>query len=233
MIATKIKNSLKDYAVSTTKDTISILHFLFPDYKIHIDELPVFILDSKVILVTDRSIDISIYENIDIIILKKSGQNYLNTPEGFLSFLQKIRNVKQKVAYLKDLPEEVFWEHAKLYYFMRLLPNEEDKGDNSTFILFNSLFRSFAEIYSTYVKCSNSHYLLFAGLSTMFLKSNNMALVNRMDYSTAYKKKLKECSDNLPIVKASVLEYIESYKKESDFLAFLYNLSLEGMRKNA
>ena len=201
-----------------------ILQFLFPEYDIYEENIPPFLNNKKIILISSA---FKSREGCDIINIQKFSTKCLNDRKIFQEFLvfcgYKISN--DNVEYLKFLTSEECLGFLKVFYFLRKFPKRLPKK-GSVFNLFKNLFGSFSNSVEAYYELTENYKVVVTSLITMMSKTYDVDFV--VGKNSEYSKLLRKNSMHVEIFKKSIVCYLETSKTEIDFLSFLYALSHEG-----
>lgn len=206
--------------VSSGED-IGIVLFLFPRYPL-VTQLSSFIRDDGVIFVSEKKIPDQKYTVVQV---KKSSRYPLNTKEGFLLFLEEVRNLKIPQP-LRDLDDESFWQAAKMFTFSKSV-KQNVESSFTTFDLFKSLFGTIDEKYNIYKSLGQSHHQVISSLITMMSRVKDH---DNASLSPGYRKVLIQNRPYFSLFCQKLMKYFSSDRKEMDFIELLNGLD-KGQQK--
>jgi len=204
----------------------SLLAILYPEFKFHRGLISPFLMDKRLVIFTERSLDLP---GKELILVSRSRGDDVLTKEGSVSLLcERIPSItdEQKKS-LESLEEGYYWEIFKVSWIMKSLPNVLGGEKSSIFDLFKTLFHEYGEVVTVANKIKVPIPVVVASLITMFIKvldDDNPLL------STGYRRILMAHRPHITEFRRALSEYMESDKCWMDYYRFLLGCSLQGVR---
>lgn len=199
---------------------------MWPDRRIY-EEIPTFLPTGKYVFYTDSLNFDPSYKPIVVKKLTNMGKD-ISTKEGFLDVLIFTRNLTLSSEYkemLLSLDDNSFWKFSKILC-VATVPKTEltTKKPSEAYQLFEHIFKGYGRTFEVYRRMKVSHRSAISSLTSMFCSCLLTDEELKAKYTTWFLSVTRENRKYFTHFQKCLLNYLQSKRREVDFLSFLVEI---------